>query len=780
MASLLAINYTRNNRLLMAVGTAIAALLLAIIGVERGQTAVTGGAATSAKQALLFPYWSLKDGFASSIGMNNASDTVLTIYPTIYSANGAAIEVAPVTLGPRQQFAADLSRWIAEAGGAASGNEGSLQLRYEAPAAAYLGAQIGITNLEAGLSFDVPDEKPSAYRSSRLEGLWWQLDDASQCLLMITETTGNPVTVELQLHGGRGATGDLSETFSLAAHQTRVLHLSRLKPPFTTTPRGGRMGGVRISHTGEPGSVIAYGMLMKKSVGFSSHFRFTDPTQRQSDTLVGSCLFVGKADLPDYAAKTSFTAVAVFRNTADSPVEVSPVFTFEEDDKVQSVTLSRRQLTGQEIAMMDIGAELKQAGWQGPFRNAGLVLTGSDGASSIVGHLTCFDQTLNHTFDVPLKDPAVSSNRRGGSYPWSIEGDMQSLVHIRNTATEAARFTLQLDFAGGSYSLPMRELAPHQEATINLRQLRDEQVKDSLGRVIPLTVTGGQATWSERGAQAMIGRMQMYNAAAGVAMSLSCEIICCAPSSELVICAPGSFTGAPSDGVQVSLHEYQRRDCDGAQYGPFNVTGFAGWSSGNSNVATVAVGAVQLVGVGQATITANYTGSQFLFDPAVAVCEFSTLPMMATHTVAVRPRITIGITMFNPTSVSISATNPKSIGSVTISASPACQFDANCLQPGDFVVVEIIKNTVGGGFTYDPTAQFQNVTLSLGSSVTASFEVTPNAGTPTGMPPNPYSFTIRVADVRRPMGNNNSTSILQTVVLDPTNGGTAGQLTVLP
>jgi hypothetical protein len=103
-----------------------------------------------------------------------------------------------------------------------------------------------------------------------------------------------------------------------------------MKLPFFTAQGRGKMGGISISHTGQPGGVIAYGMLAKKSVGFSSHFRFTDPSQRLSNTLVGAHLQVEGADLPGFSARTVFTAIAVLRNIDDSPVEVSPAFTFDE------------------------------------------------------------------------------------------------------------------------------------------------------------------------------------------------------------------------------------------------------------------------------------------------------------------------------------------------------------------------------------------------------------------------------------------------------------------
>lgn len=69
-----------------------------------------------------------------------------------------------------------------------------------------------------------------------------------------------------------------------------------------------------------------------------------------------------------------------------------------------------------------------------------------------MAHLTSYDQTRNHVFDVPMKDPSIKMNRFSGSYPFNLEGGRQSVVHVRNTTGEKARFTIQLDFEAESYT----------------------------------------------------------------------------------------------------------------------------------------------------------------------------------------------------------------------------------------------------------------------------------------------------------------------------------------
>jgi hypothetical protein len=269
------------------------------------------------------------------------------------------------------------------------------------------------------------------------------------------------------------------------------------------------------------------------------------------------------------------------------------------------------------------------------------------------------------------------------------------------------------------------------------------------------------------------------DARAGTSSSFSCGGSCPCPanyySSSLT---PSSSTGPVGGTAQFAAKEY-RRDCFNLIYGPYDRSSSSTWASSNTSVATVnSQGVMSCLSVGSAGITAQFQA--VIYGGPAGLCSPTYVSPSPGSSVVVKPIINVGNTMFSG-SVSVSGGNHTSAGSITISASPACDYDTNCLHAGDFAVVEIIKNTAGGSFTYrisgtTTTTQTQNVPLALGDTVTASFDVTVNSGTPSGMP---YSFTIRVADVRRPSGTS-STSILNQIVLNPGNGGMAGNLTVNP
>jgi hypothetical protein len=239
-------------------------------------------------------------------------------------------------------------------------------------------------------------------------------------------------------------------------------------------------------------------------------------------------------------------------------------------------------------------------------------------------------------------------NRFSGSYPFNLERGRQSVVHVRNTTAEKARFTIQLDFEAGSYTLPIQILDPHQEAAIDIRQLRDSQTPDSIDRVIPKEVASGQANWHEHGPQALIGRLEEFDVEQAMASSFSCPGPGCCLSTEIVVTAPGSMSKVLGETGHFKLLETRRLDCDGTLYGPFDVSADASWSSTNTSV--VIVGAVSssgvlcsFVGLGQANVHADFQGIISQVDPISETCEGTSSPFPDDGSVEVNPPELVGV-----------------------------------------------------------------------------------------------------------------------------------------
>ena len=118
---------------------------------------------------------------------------------------------------------------------------------------------------------------------------------------------------------------------------------------------------------------------------------------------------------------------------------------------------------------------------------------------------------------------------------------------------------------GGSYILPLKVLEAQQEVAVDIRQLRDAQVKDSIGRVIALEATHGQARWSERG-RALIGRLEVFSVSKGTCSSFVAGRVALRTRNQSTV-SPDSFTSTVGDGgVAQAYHGSRHHRCRHHQF----------------------------------------------------------------------------------------------------------------------------------------------------------------------------------------------------------------------
>ncbi|MBK9155811.1 MAG: hypothetical protein IPM25_16655 [Chloracidobacterium sp.] len=209
-----------------------------------------------------------------------------------------------------------------------------------------------------------------------------------------------------------------------------------------------------------------------------------------------------------------------------------------------------------------------------------------------------------HVFEVPMFDPEKMPSSAGG-FPWKADGDIRTVVYIKNETDTPRKYTVHLIYGGGQYSLGVNDITPHQTVAVDFRELRDNQTPDSMGRVIPLGLTTGQIAWSVKGAdnKTLSGRSEQISTSGGVASTYACYN-CCPDSVYQTSILPSSIEmlfGATEylQGQQTDMSCYQ------TLIGPYVPSGIF-WNSNNVNVATVDGGQLYAAGTGNATITATW------------------------------------------------------------------------------------------------------------------------------------------------------------------------------
>jgi hypothetical protein len=365
-----------------------------------------------------------------------------------------------------------------------------------------------------------------------------------------------------------------------------------------------------------------------------------DPERARSSSLHGAGLRFGRV------AGAPLVPILLARNLTDRAVMISGRIPYvTADGEEGAVQLPRMRLACREVREIDLAAVLRQRGL-GRILSAGLELEHDGAPGSVIAKALSMGAGGTLVFRVPLVDAALASGT--GIYPWSLADGRTAIVYIKNATAEPRDYTLTLAFPGGSYVLGLKTLGPRQTMALNLRNLRDRQIPDVYGHVIPPQVSAGKAHWSMKGAQqhVLVGRLEVVDFARGWSMTASCGA-CCPNSLYDAFMSPGSLTGYSDGGW--TFHVYlAETNCFGSTL-PWYPLSFSYFSSTDSTVATVNnSGQVQGVGPGFASIESTVYGEVYDNCAAEAAneeycCDQTVIVIPTETSVEMLPRVAIEV-----------------------------------------------------------------------------------------------------------------------------------------
>jgi hypothetical protein len=544
-------------------------------------------------------------GWSSSLLLLNAEGKPITAHVTLYNRQGAALAVPEITLGPYKSRSWNVADWISDV---KDFEEGSLTVSYNGLSMG-LHAQETVTNRSHSMSFDVHLEDEMESMTQTMDGLWWGLEGQTDARVFIANTRATQTSVTPTFYVAGVA--HQGEPIMLEAHASHIFDLGKeLKEIHLSSTSG----GISFSYTNGPGAISVVGAISNKHSGFSTTMRFADHMGGTSTSLHGANLMIGKpATNPGFSSTTRFTPHLILRNTTTQVVQVNVRIRFTLFDQPNVTELPPATLAANEVRELDVSPAINSIG-DSAVQDAGIEIEYAGLPGALMAYATSVDQTGSNAFDVPIKDPK-GMMFKGGANPWRIDGTNRAVLHIKNVNApdgEKHQFTVSLYYEGGVYNLPVQTVEAGQTAEIDIRKLRDEQIDDGLGHVIPLNVSSGQLSWYPRAKKGdFIGRLVQYNPSAGTSSSFSCDEPCwCGPDYFSSFTVPGSFNGVPGDVFQVNAYEVDM-DCHGWPHGPYHIT-YANFYTDNPFVADVfyqsSSAYVVLVGGGSCNITALWDG----------------------------------------------------------------------------------------------------------------------------------------------------------------------------
>ena len=564
---------------------------------------------TNKPHLLAGSYYSIRGGLSATLMLNNKGPHSLEVQPTLFNLSGDRLEISPVTVEANSFRMINLSEWAALGG--ETFKEGSVQL-FHLGRDLVLGAQIYLVDAEHSLSFDEKLVEIGVYGSTRLEGIWWMPSRKSEVSLVLSNTSGDPLSVIARLAGAKHCQGD-PRSLSLSPHETRVLDVRRDFPEGEDCAKSD-VEAISLEHAGSKSALLARAMIQDAQKGYSFPVQFSNPQGGKSQQYHGAGLRLGKV------AGEQLTPIVVARNVGDTRTVLSGRVPYTTGaGALGVVSLHPIELHPGEMKLLDLQRVIRRSEDEQNIATAGLEFEYTTVPGSVVISAQSVSKRCDHMFRVPLWDPLAQRSPTGG-YPWYIEGDSSTTVYIKNITDHPQQYTAHILFSGGMYTAGTQTVQGRETVAFNLRQLRDNQVPDEEGRTIPLNVSRGQVMWSlERNEDsatigeieklALIGRSEQVDTTKAISSNYAC-INCCI-NSFIAGKIERSSPPAGEVGSQQQLTAYQYKEtCYGL---PLRYrVGNASWISSNTNAVTIDSGGLATArGAGATTITATWTTSTY-------------------------------------------------------------------------------------------------------------------------------------------------------------------------
>jgi hypothetical protein len=477
------------------------------------------------------PYWYV-DGLTDSfIEVKNHLREELIVAPILRLTTGQSLKLPSIAIAPlmtkrmrlkdhlhfKSQGGKRIGRW--GDGSRPNSLVGSAQLSLVSPksvSAKAFSAWIIVEDLQEKLVFVAsPFENPADAISNVLEGLWWVPYPDTQVYFALQNTSRIPVTLRVELFNDRKAIRTL--ILRLKASSMNLINIVNLLQPDTLPA----MGGIRFTYESKgdhilPGRILGRGILIQEKKGFSSPLVLYGslghvPTNT-SHELHAPAAYFGKLDRLLARTEGSSHPHLLMRNITEQNI-TAQVRIYGRDASGKPAELYLQAVAIEPHALIHIDLEEQRQQLQSPIADgvAGLRVIHNGGPTDIIaelinvddtGHTVLYDRIRNLFLHKASMQVAISF-----SFEWDHQArDRQTFLILKNVTDEPqeARILLHYDQGRRQYDVRLPKIDAQQVEIVDIKLLRDNQIKDKNGQTLPSDVQfGGAVIFSEPGAFAI-------------------------------------------------------------------------------------------------------------------------------------------------------------------------------------------------------------------------------------------------------------------------------------
>jgi hypothetical protein len=583
-----------------------------------------------APRQLEFPYYSLRDGFNSTLILVNVSPEAVDLTIALHSRSGQTLLAPAMTAPGQQKLSLDVAEMLAGLAADVTGDfaEGSISVYFVGKIMPITG-QLTMSNPLKNMSFETEmvDNSPGLFLLPKQQhGLWWGLGGGRDARIAVTNTSGASATADvfLDFQAERHAI----EPLVFAPHETKVLSVVELLGALKVSPAEAPEGGITLVPRGPTPMLVAQGRITDPVTGFSTTLNFLDPSMQLASALHASGLPIG---LPrkgsPFAGMGTFTPHVIVRNLLGTPQTATVTVEYPTDEGPARTALAPLALAAYETRDFSLDAVMGQLPL--PLAYASIRIEYSGPPGSTIAEVASIEAKGDLVVDGRLANEGDGWAGSGGN-PWHLDEETDSVLFLTNMSDQSCRMGVRVDVQGKPFFITDVNLKPHETRAMDIRQLRDAQKADFKKTLIPAGATDGSVAWIRLENLPVMGRVAMMKRHGGMASSYQCQICPCTASFISV------EEQEPNPDVPIlpgQTCQHTARGLYGGCWYPFysDITTLATWTSLTPSIATVNnttyKGRVTGVAGGTATIKAYYQGISYIWSGGYpGYCQVNGLP----------------------------------------------------------------------------------------------------------------------------------------------------------
>jgi Peptidase family M23 len=605
----------------------------------------------TAPREIVFPYYSLADGFNSTLLLVSDSGDPLNFIIAIHSLSGQTQLANSMTIQPGAKLPINMRSLLASLGADATGtfSQGSVSVYFEGTIMPLVG-QMTIENPSrhwVQQAEMVENDPGRTDIPAVLSGQWWGLAGGRDATIMVTNASGNIVTADVLLaFGGKEHKLD---PLVFNPNSTKLLSVADMLANLNTDVSEAPEGRITIIQQGSNPSLVAQGRVTDPVTGFSTTLEFPDPARQHASALRASGIPVGTptADSP-YAGDGTFTPHVIASNLSSRPQtltisvaypksatwnsvngpggpaapQVRFVGVLKQGEKDPNESLDNPPNPDPSVLMghyvlapltvgpdstadFSLASVMNQLPLPLPYASVRIQYSGAPG--SVIAQVSSVDERQDLVVDARTANE-LDGWAGSGANPWHVDSQTDSILFLTDEGDKPARIGFSITAGGTHYYLTSLQLAPGETRAINIRELRDNQVADFQGNKIPAGATDGSVDWIRLDSVAVEGRLMVIQKRQGMASNYDCSTCYCPAVFRALSVAPGSFGLMPTAYQDMGSTATYYSCNTGTYY--YGVTAGSSWTSNNTPIIKMDSAVhyrADAISVGTANVTGGYS-----------------------------------------------------------------------------------------------------------------------------------------------------------------------------